>query len=75
MVRAHSDVIALGGGLAQAEEIFQGLQQAVDAKTLPASRGHAVIVPSKLSVEAGAVGAALLGMLYAAKEDPGTDGT
>jgi len=56
----NPDTIALGGGLAQAPEIFQGLVERVDAKTLPATRGKVKIVPAVLGVDSGAVGAALL---------------
>eukprot|EP00607_Mallomonas_marina_P010361 CAMPEP_0182421360 /NCGR_PEP_ID=MMETSP1167-20130531/6712_1 /TAXON_ID=2988 /ORGANISM="Mallomonas Sp, Strain CCMP3275" /LENGTH=270 /DNA_ID=CAMNT_0024598411 /DNA_START=437 /DNA_END=1249 /DNA_ORIENTATION=- len=57
----NPDTIALGGGLAQAEEIFEGLQDLVDTRTLPATRGIVKIVPAVLGVDAGAIGAALLG--------------
>ena len=35
----------------------------MDAKTLPATRGKVKILPAALSVDAGAIGAALLGRL------------
>ena len=60
---SSTDVIALGGGLSQAKEVFEGLEALVDAKTLPATRGKVKILPAALSVDAGAIGAALLGRL------------
>eukprot|EP01035_Chromulina_nebulosa_P033306 gene33306-44586_t len=48
----NPDVIALGGGLSQAPEVFNGLEAAVDAKTLPATRGKVRVLPAMLSVEA-----------------------
>ena len=38
----NPSVIALGGGLAQAAEVFDGLSARVDQKTLPATRGRYV---------------------------------
>lgn len=57
-------VIALGGGLGQATELYEGGMMAnmVDAKSLPGSRGVLRIVPAGLGTESGAVGAALLGL-------------
>jgi len=60
----NPDTIALGGGLSQAPEVFHGLLEAVDRKTLPASRGKVTILAASLSVDAGAIGAALLGWFY-----------
>ena len=56
----NPDTIALGGGLAQCKELFEKLQLMVDEKTLPATKGSAMIVPSLLGPDAGAVGAAVL---------------
>lgn len=56
----NPDTVALGGGLSQAPEVFEGLQQLVDERTLPATRGRVQIVPSVVGVEAGALGAAVL---------------
>mmetsp|Transcript_25116 Transcript_25116/g.41845 ORF Transcript_25116/g.41845 Transcript_25116/m.41845 type:complete len:311 (+) Transcript_25116:37-969(+) len=57
----NPDTIALGGGLSQAwSQVFGDLEARVDAKLLPASRGHVRILPAALSVDAGAIGAALL---------------
>ncbi len=56
----NPDTICLGGGLAQAPELFENIQQLVDDKTLPATRGRVKIVPSSVGVEAGAIGAAIL---------------
>ena len=36
----NPSVIALGGGLAQAPEIYYRLQEMIDEKTLPATRGN-----------------------------------
>jgi glucokinase len=58
----NPDIIALGGGLSQAAEVFENLQALVDEKTLPATRGRARVVPSALGPDAGAIGAALLGL-------------
>lgn len=58
----NPDTIALGGGLSQAPEVFDGLAQLVDDKTLPMTRGSAKIVPAALGPDAGAIGAAWLGM-------------
>ena len=60
----NPDVIALGGGLGQAPELYEGNMMAnlVDAKSLPASRGKLRIVPADLGTSSGAVGAALLGL-------------
>lgn len=56
----NPDVIALGGGLSRAPEIYEGLQAAVDARTLPATRGKVSIRAASLGTDAGAIGAALL---------------
>jgi glucokinase len=56
----NPDVIAIGGGLSRAPEIYKGLQLAVDKKTLPASRGKVSILGASLGNDAGAIGAALL---------------
>jgi glucokinase len=60
----NPDTIAIGGGLSQASEIFEGLTQLVDAKTLPATRDKVIILPASLSVDAGPIGAALVGLYY-----------
>eukprot|EP01038_Epipyxis_sp_PR26KG_P013091 gene13091-17545_t len=57
----NPDTIAIGGGLSKAHEVFDGLVDLVDAKTLPATRGKVIIVPAALSSDAGVIGAALLG--------------
>lgn len=56
----NPDIICLGGGLSQAPELFVGLQERIDEKTLPATRGKVRIVPSQLGTDSGAIGAALL---------------
>lgn len=61
-------MIALGGGLSQAPEVFDGLEAAVDAKTLPATRGKVRVLPAMLSVDAGAIGAALVGRFDRCKQ-------
>jgi hypothetical protein len=48
--------------LSQAKEVFEGLEELVDAKTLPMTRGMTRIVPAALGADAGAIGAAWLGM-------------
>ena len=58
----NPDTIALGGGLAQSVELFEKIQGLVDQKTLPATRGSVMVVPSLLGPDAGAIGAALVGM-------------
>lgn len=64
----NPDIICIGGGISQAPEIFHGIDAAVDAETLPATRGRVRILPAKLRTDAGAVGAALLGFLSVIKE-------
>eukprot|EP01041_Mallomonas_annulata_P009769 gene9769-20313_t len=56
----NPDVIALGGGLSQAPEIFEGLEALVNSKTLPATRGSFRIMKASLGTDAGAIGAAIL---------------
>lgn len=56
----NPDVVAIGGGLSQAHEIFDRIQPLVDARCLPATAGRAVIVRSEVGPDAGAIGAALL---------------
>lgn len=56
----NPEIIAIGGGISKAPELFEGLQEAVDSKTLPASRGIVKIFAASLHNEAGAIGAALL---------------
>lgn len=58
----NPDTIALGGGLSQSVEIFERAQALVDQKTLPATKGKVMLVPSLLGPQAGAIGAALVGM-------------
>ena len=58
----NPDTIAIGGGLSLAGEVFDGLMQLVDSKTLPMTRGVAKILPASLGTDAGAIGAAWLGM-------------
>ena len=60
----NPDVIALGGGLAQATEIFQQIQSLIDNKTLPATRGKCQIIPAALGTDAGAIGAGVLASMY-----------
>jgi len=57
----NPDVIIIGGGLSQASELFDGLVDLVDKKTLPATRGMVRIIPAMLSTDAGAIGAAVIG--------------
>lgn len=58
----NPDTIAIGGGLSHAPEVFDGIHELVDAKTLPASRGFVKIVPAALGQDAGAVGAGLFAL-------------
>ena len=58
----NPDVIAIGGGLSQAPEIFQRITPLVDQKTLPATRGKCQIVPASLGTDAGAIGACVLAL-------------
>lgn len=64
----NPDTICLGGGLAQAPEIFHDLESMIDERTLPATRGKVRIVPATLSVEAGAIGAAIVGFMTIGKD-------
>lgn len=57
----NPDIICLGGGLAQAKEIFVNLEAMVDSRTLPATRGKVKIVAASLGTDAGALGAAIIG--------------
>ena len=63
----NPDMIALGGGLSQANEIYYDIQRLVDEKTLPATRGKVKIMASQLGVDAGAVGAALIAKFQSCK--------
>jgi len=56
----NPDVIALGGGLAQASELFDNIVEHVDNKTLPATRGKVKILPALLGTDSCAIGAAML---------------
>jgi glucokinase len=56
----NPDTIIIGGGLSQAPELFDGLVDLVDSKTLVATRGNVKIVPAKLANNAGAIGAAII---------------
>lgn len=56
----NPDTIALGGGLTLAKELYEQLEDMVNARTMPATRGKAAIVQARLGTEAGAIGAALL---------------
>lgn len=56
----NPDTIALGGGLSLANELYDQLEDMVNAKTLPATRGKFTIVQAKLGTEASGIGAALL---------------
>jgi len=56
----NPSVVALGGGLSQCSEVFEKIENLVNEKTLPATRGVVSIVPSMLGPEAGSIGAALL---------------
>lgn len=71
----NPDIIALGGGLGQAQELFtpssssvglsngrNEMEELVDSKTLPATRGIVRIVPAVLGADAGVIGAALFAM-------------
>lgn len=58
----NPDVIGLGGGLSQAPEVLDGLQDLVDERTLPATRGVTSIVASSVGPDAGAIGAACLAL-------------
>ena len=63
----NPNVIVLGGGLAQAPELFSykevTLTQAVDSKTLPATRGKCQVIASDLGADAVAMGAAWLSLV------------
>ena len=56
----NPDTIIIGGGLSQAPELFDGLIDLIDEKTLPATKGNVKILPAKLANNAGAIGAALV---------------
>lgn len=56
----NPSLLVLGGGLAAAAELYEGLQAAVDAQTLPATRGKCSIVQSGLASDCAALGAAQL---------------
>ena len=56
----NPSLIVLGGGLARTPELYDGLVQAVDASTLPATRGKCAIVQSQLGGECAATGAGWL---------------
>ena len=60
----NPEVICLGGGIAQAKELFQvgdlSISEAVDAKTLPATRGKCKVVPGTLGSDLVALGATRL---------------
>ena len=60
----NPNLIVLGGGLGQAEELYQDndIEFRVDAKTLPATRGKVKVVRATLGGKAGALGAALLAL-------------
>ena len=60
----NPNVIVLGGGFGQAEELYVGdeIQHRVDAKSLPATRGKVKVVRAVLGSIAGALGAALLAL-------------
>ena len=53
-------LVVLGGGLAKTGELYAGLEAAVDAATLPATRGKCEIVRSELGGDCAAMGAAWL---------------
>ncbi|MBI4758441.1 MAG: ROK family transcriptional regulator [Chloroflexi bacterium] len=57
----NPDVVVIGGGVAQAGEVFfAGVRRAVAARALQLSAAQARIVPAKLGMDAGAVGATTL---------------
>lgn len=56
----NPSLIVLGGGLSRTPEIYDGLVEAVDAATLPATRGACKIVQSALGSDCAAMGAAYL---------------
>jgi len=60
----NPNVIVLGGGFGQAEELYVGdeIQRRVDAKSLTATRGKVKVVRAVLGGGAGALGAALLAL-------------
>ncbi|KAL1504262.1 hypothetical protein AB1Y20_010671 [Prymnesium parvum] len=56
----NPSLVVLGGGLARTAELYDGLQAAVDAETLPATRGKCAVVQSQLGADCAAMGAAWL---------------
>ena len=56
----NPSLIVLGGGLSQTDELYAGLEDAVDGATLPATRGKCKIVRSALGGDCAAMGAAWL---------------
>lgn len=71
----NPSVIVLGGKLGQHPLLYTQfhnttLQQRVDDKTLPATRGKCHIQPAHLASNAGAMGAALLPFLYPTTNTP-----
>jgi fructokinase len=56
----NPSVIVLGGGLSSTPELYEGIEAAVDASTLPATRGKCRIVRSSLGPDCAAIGAAWL---------------
>ena len=66
----NPSLIILGGGLARTPELYEGLTAAVDASTLPATRGLCTITQSALDSDSAAIGAALLVFGESAAEAP-----
>ena len=56
----NPSAIVLGGGLARTPELYDGLAAAIDASTLPATRGRCAVLQSALSGDCAAIGAAWL---------------
>ena len=56
----NPSLIVLGGGLSRTPELYEGLRDAVDRSTLPATRGLCEIVQSALDSDCAAMGAARL---------------
>ena len=56
----NPSLIVLGGGLSSTPELYEDIEAAVDASTLPATRGKCRIVRSALGPDCAAIGAAWL---------------
>jgi len=63
----NPSLIVLGGGLSATAELYDGLAQAVDRSTLPATRGLCSIAQSALGADCAAMGAAWLAFAHRAE--------